>query len=101
MQIPDRPPGPAAIWLAGALNRIPKGTKSVLLYKFSTQGRSGQTVVVPVILRACLWQHSEFAKLQAVPKDGKLVCSWPNRDEALMQVAGEIKKLADESLGNR
>jgi hypothetical protein len=62
---------------------------------------AGQAVVVPVILRACLWQHSEFAKLQAVPKNAKPVCSWPNRDEALMNVADEIKKVADERLGNQ
>jgi hypothetical protein len=62
---------------------------------------AGQAVVIPVILRACLWQHSGFAKLQAVPKNGKPVCSWANRDEALMDVADEIKKMVDEKVGNQ
>jgi hypothetical protein len=47
------------------------------------------------------WQHSGFAKLQAVPKNGKPVCSWANRDEALMDVADKIKKMVDEKVGNQ
>src|SRR5690348_17623516 len=30
----------------------------------------GQARVVPVILRPCDWQHSPFAKLQALPRNG-------------------------------
>jgi hypothetical protein len=29
------------------------------------------------------------------------VCSWANRDEALMDVADEIKKMVDEKVGNQ
>jgi hypothetical protein len=47
------------------------------------------------------WQHSGFAKLQAVPKNGKPVCSWANRDEELMDVADKIKKMVDEKVGNQ
>lgn len=52
--------------------------------------------VIPVILRSCMWQHTSFAKLQAVPKDGKPVSSWPDRDEALSSVAESIKQVAEE-----
>jgi hypothetical protein len=52
--------------------------------------------VIPVILRSCLWQHTSFAKLQAVPKDGKPVNSWLDRDEALSSVAESVKQVAEE-----
>jgi hypothetical protein len=57
-----------------------------------------EATVVPVILRQCLWQHSSFAKLQAVPKDAKAVVSWSDRDEAFTAVADGIRLLADQLL---
>src|SRR6185436_8296143 len=56
----------------------------------------GEAKVVPVIVRDCDWKNALFAKLQALPKDGRPVTSWPNRDEALTDVAKGIRKLADE-----
>ncbi len=53
-------------------------------------------VVVPVILRSCMWQHTPFAKLQALPKDARPVSSWTDRDEALMNVADGIRLLAED-----
>jgi internalin A len=52
--------------------------------------------VVPIILRACQWQGALFGKLQALPKDGKPVTSWLNRDEAWTDVAEGIKKTVEE-----
>ncbi|MDQ3959532.1 MAG: toll/interleukin-1 receptor domain-containing protein [Pseudomonadota bacterium] len=56
----------------------------------------GEAKVVPIILRACQWRHTLFGKLQALPKDGKPVTSWPNRDEAWTDVAEGIKKTVEE-----
>ena len=52
--------------------------------------------VIPVILRSCMWQHTSFAKLQAVPKDGKPVSSFSDRDEAFSNVAEYVKHVAEE-----
>jgi uncharacterized protein YjbI with pentapeptide repeats len=46
-----------------------------------------EALVVPVILRDCLWKESPFGKLQALPKDGKPVIKWASRDEAFTDVA--------------
>lgn len=54
----------------------------------------GEAVVIPVILRACDWHHAPFGKLKAVPRDGKPVTSWPDRDEAFLQVAKAIREAA-------
>ena len=61
----------------------------------------GSCRVVPVILRGCLWQHSPFAKLQALPRDGKPAASWPDLDEAFANVAEGIRAMAEDILANR
>jgi tetratricopeptide (TPR) repeat protein len=48
--------------------------------------------VIPIILRAVdNWQATAFGKLQALPTDGKPITSWPNRDEAFVDVARGIR----------
>ncbi len=42
----------------------------------------GEARVIPVILRDCKWNSTPFAKLQALPKDGKAVKKWPDKDTA-------------------
>src|SRR5271157_399858 len=43
--------------------------------------------VIPIILRPCDWQGAPFGKIQALPRDGKAITSWLNRDEAFTDVA--------------
>ena len=61
----------------------------------------GTCRVVPIILRGCLWQHTPFSKLQALPRDGKPATSWTDLDEVLANVAEEIRKMAEEVLASR
>lgn len=51
----------------------------------------GQARVIPVILRHCDWSKAPFGKLLAAPRDGKPVTSWPDRDEALADVAKQVR----------
>lgn len=62
---------------------------------------AGQCRVVPVILRGCLWQHSPFSKLQALPRDGKPATSWQDLDDALANVAEGIRLVAEDLLATR
>jgi hypothetical protein len=62
---------------------------------------AGKCVVIPVILRSCLWQHTPFAKLQALPRDGKAVSSWTDPDEAFAIVAEGVRVAAEALLANR
>jgi hypothetical protein len=48
---------------------------------------TGQTVVIPIILRPCPWRDSPIGQLQALPKDGRALTLWPNRDEVCLDVA--------------
>ena len=55
--------------------------------------------VIPVILRPCDWHSAPFGKLQALPKDGKPITTWPNRDEAFLNVAQGIRQVCRELQG--
>lgn len=54
----------------------------------------GEARVVPVIIRDCLWPAADFAMLQCVPKDGKAVNTWENKDTAWRNVAEKIQEVA-------
>ena len=58
--------------------------------------RTGDSIVVPVILRPCDWESMPFGKLQAVPKGARPVTSWENRDEAFADIAITIRQIAEE-----
>ena len=51
--------------------------------------------VIPVILRDVDWQSAPFAKLQALPKEGKPVTLCDNKDSAWKDVATGIRKEAE------
>src|SRR5437762_11205954 len=56
---------------------------------------AGTAHVVPIILRKCEWSSLPYAKLQALPRNAKPVTEYPNRDEALTEIAVGIEKLVD------
>lgn len=55
----------------------------------------GEARVIPVILRPCSWQEAPFGKLQALPRDGKPVSQWADRDEACLEVARGVMAAVD------
>lgn len=61
--------------------------------------QAGEAIVIPVILRACDWHYAPFGKLLGTPQDGKPVTLWPDRDEAFLQVAKEVRKAAEKLRG--
>jgi len=52
---------------------------------------AGEARVIPVILRPCDWRDAPFGGLMAAPKDGRPVTSWPDLDEAFLDVVQAIK----------
>jgi hypothetical protein len=56
--------------------------------------RAGEAIVIPVVLRPCDWMPA-FGFLNATPRDGKAVTTWPNVDEAFLQVAQAIRAAAE------
>jgi TIR domain len=50
-------------------------------------------IVVPLIVRPCLWQEAPFAHLQALPTEGRPITTWPNAEEAWLDVASGLATL--------
>ena len=57
---------------------------------------SGGVHVIPVILRPCDWHSAPFGDFLAVPRDGKPVTKWENKDEAFLDIAKSIRKVVEE-----
>ena len=55
----------------------------------------GEAVVIPVILRPCLWQDAPFGKLMATPLDGKPVTQHADLDAAFLEIAQAIKQTVE------
>src|SRR5262249_29616261 len=71
-------------------------------YCYSTQMRqalqrqeAGKTRVIPVILRPVDWHVAPFSKLQALPRNGKPVTTWENRDDGLLDIVSGIRKIVE------
>lgn len=52
--------------------------------------------VIPVVVRDVNWRIAPFASLQALPKDGKAVTLWENRDSAWRNVSEGIERVLEE-----
>ncbi|MDP9382031.1 MAG: toll/interleukin-1 receptor domain-containing protein [Chloroflexota bacterium] len=57
---------------------------------------AGTARVIPIIVRPSDWHRSPFGKLQALPRDGKAVTTWGNRDQAWLDVANGIRSVVEE-----
>jgi TIR domain len=52
---------------------------------------AGEARVIPIILRPCDWHSAPFGRLLAAPKDGKPIASWPDLDEAFVDVVRQLR----------
>jgi hypothetical protein len=55
----------------------------------------GSCIVVPVVVRPVDWRRTPFGSLLALPKDGKAVSTWSNRDEAYVDIVTGIRRLVE------
>ena len=53
---------------------------------------SGQARVIPVILSPCEWENTPMARLQALPKGGRPVTSWPNTVDAFADIVKGVRQ---------
>lgn len=108
----DRRIGPGTEW-AGQINSHLNSAQIILLLVSSDflasqycydiemrraleRHRNGEAYVIPIILRPVEWTGAPFSDLQCLPIDGKPVVLWPDRDQALAEVAKAITSLVDE-----
>jgi len=53
-------------------------------------------IIVPVIVEPCDWLNTPFKNNKALPKDGKAVSLWDNKNTAFLDVIQNIRKLTIE-----
>ncbi len=57
---------------------------------------AGDARVIPILMRSVYWEKAPFSKLQMLPANAKPVSRWPDRDDALEDVARGIYKAVKE-----
>lgn len=55
----------------------------------------GETIVIPVILRPCVWQSLPFGQLLAATPDGKPIVKYPSIDDGFVEVVTSVKRALD------
>lgn len=58
--------------------------------------KRGHAKIISVIVRNCDWKNCKFSKFQVVPKDGKAIIAWDNKDAAWDNVIQNIRKHIEE-----
>ncbi len=62
--------------------------------------RNGKACVIPIILRPVDWSSTPLQRLKPLPKNGKAVTSWTNRDEAFLNITQGIRIAIERLTGN-
>jgi hypothetical protein len=58
--------------------------------------KNGEIFIVPIIISQLInWYELPFGHLKAIPKDGKPIDKWENKDEAWEDVVKELTRLVD------
>lgn len=57
----------------------------------------GLITIVPVILEPCDWLSTPFKDFKALPKDGKAVNTWENKNNAFLDVIQNLRRLIESS----
>jgi hypothetical protein len=58
-----------------------------------------QARVIPIIIRPVDWEGTLLKELQALPRDGRPVTQWSNRDEAYLDIVKGIRLVCEELQG--
>lgn len=61
---------------------------------------AGEIVIVPIILEPCDWLASPLKEFKAIPKDGKPISEWTNKNTAWLDVVTELRRLVQSMLGS-
>ena len=69
-------------------------------YFYDVMAVDPNATVIPVIVRACAWESAPLlGELEPLPRDGKAVTSWGNRDEAWKDVEDGIRRVVTARRG--
>ena len=62
----------------------------------------GECKIIPVIVRACMWDETELINFLAFPRDGKPIEQYEHKDDAYLEIAKGIRDIVQsmEKVGN-
>jgi len=69
---------------------------SVEMERAMARQEAGTARVIPIILSPVDWNTCPFGRLQALPQLAAPVTTWPNRDEAFVEIARSIRQLVQQ-----
>lgn len=55
--------------------------------------KTQEAIVVPIIIRSCDWQSSDFGSIQGLPKDAIPISRWDDQDDGWLNAVNGIKEL--------
>ena len=58
----------------------------------------GKIIIIPIIIEVCDWLSTPFREFKALPKDGKAVSTWENKNTAFLDVIQNLRKLINEQV---
>lgn len=67
------------------------------MYAAIERQRTGQAIVIPIIVRATDWTNTPIAQLQVLPRSAVPISSRRNIDEAWLDVTKSIRQVIDKS----
>ncbi|RYC70025.1 toll/interleukin-1 receptor domain-containing protein [Spirosoma sordidisoli] len=57
----------------------------------------GEIIIVPIIVEPCDWHNTPFSQFKALPRDGKAISLWENKNTAFLDVIQNLRKLAQSA----
>ena len=54
-------------------------------------------IIIPIIIEVCDWLNTPFNEFKALPKDGKPISTWENKNTAFLDVIQNIRRLIGET----
>jgi hypothetical protein len=57
---------------------------------------AGSIRIVPIVIEPCDWKASPLKRFKALPRDGKPVAEWTNKNNAYLDIATELRRLIEE-----
>jgi TIR domain len=57
---------------------------------------SGEMHIVPLVIEPCDWKASPLKRFKALPRDGKPVAEWTNKNNAYLDIVTELRRLICE-----
>lgn len=70
--------------------------KDVEVKRAMERSNNQEAILIPIIIKPCVWTSQEFAKLQVLPKNCKPLAEWP--DSGFAQVAEELRVMLVDML---